>query len=196
MWNRSSKKSSKKKSEQDTSPQVEGFASAQEAYDCALNLLSYRDFSKQRMQERLRLKGADAAQAAEAVAKLEDYNLINDERYASRVYEGWLNKRCYGRQHLAAELAKRGLGPELSQEILARFTPELEDQHAANAAALFKQRYQSKLAQAQREDLNAQERMLAQRKIYAAAGRFLASRGFSARYMQILWEKLEVNTDI
>ena len=196
MWNRSSKKSSKKKGEQDTSPKVEGFASAQEAYDCALNLLSYRDFSKQRMQERLRLKGADAAQTAEAVAKLEDYNLINDERYASRVYEGWLNKRCYGRQHLAAELAKRGIGSELSQEILARFTPELEAQHAACAAELFKQRNQAKLAQAQREELSAQERMLAQRKIYAAAGRFLASRGFSARYMQVLWEKLEVNTDI
>ena len=196
MWNRSSKKSSKEKSEQDTNPKVEGFASAQEAYDCALNLLSYRDFSKQRMQERLRLKGADAAQTAEAVAKLEDYNLINDERYASRVYEGWLNKRCYGRQHLAAELAKRGIGSELSQEILARFTPELEAQHAACAAELFKQRNQAKLAQAQREELSAQERMLAQRKIYAAAGRFLASRGFSARYMQVLWEKLEVNTDI
>ena len=133
MWNRSSRKSSENKSStgsrshKDKSPKVEGFASAQEAYDCALNLLSYRDFSKQRMQERLRRKGADAAQAEEAVAKLEDYNLINDERYASRVYEGWLNKRYYGRQHLAAELAKRGLGPELSQEILARFTPELEE---------------------------------------------------------------------
>ena len=196
MWNRSSKKSSKEKSEQDTSPKVEGFASAQEAYDCALNLLSYRDFSKQRMQERLRLKGADAAQAAAAVAKLEDYNLINDERYASRVYEGWLNKRCYGRQHLAAELAKRGIDSELGQEIMARFTPELEAEHAACAAELFKQRNQAKLAQAQREELSAQERMLAQRKIYAAAGRFLASRGFSARYMQVLWEKLEVNTDI
>ena len=207
MWNRSSRKSSENKSSKnksytgsrshkDKSPKVEGFASAQEAYDCALNLLSYRDFSKQRMQERLRRKGADAAQAEEAVAKLEDYNLINDERYASRVYEGWLNKRYYGRQHLAAELAKRGLGPELSQEILARFTPELEEQHAANAAALFAQRNGERIAEARSSELTPQERMALQKKLYAAAGRFLASRGFSARYMQILWEKLQVNTDI
>lgn len=196
MWNRSSKKSSKEKSEQDTNPKVEGFASAQEAYDCALNLLSYRDFSKQKMLERLQQKGADEEQAEEAIEKLQEYGLINDERYANRVYEGWLNKRCYGRQHLAAELAKRGIDSELSQEIMARFTPELEAEHAACAAELFKQRNQAKLAQAQREELSAQERMLAQRKIYAAAGRFLASRGFSARYMQVLWEKLEVNTDI
>ena len=185
MWNRSSKKSSKEK-----------FTSAQQAYDCALNLLSYRDFSKQKMQERLQQKGADEEQAEEAIEKLQEYGLINDERYANRVYEGWLNKRCYGRQHLAAELAKRGIDSELSQEIMARFTPELEAEHAACAAELFKQRNQAKLAQAQREELSAQERMLAQRKIYAAAGRFLASRGFSARYMQVLWEKLEVNTDI
>ena len=33
MWNRSSKKSSKEKSEQDTNPKVEGFASAQAADD-------------------------------------------------------------------------------------------------------------------------------------------------------------------
>ena len=196
MWNRSSKKSSKEKSEQDTNPKVEGFASAQEAYDCALNLLSYRDFSKQKMLERLQQKGADEEQAEEAIEKLQEYGLINDERYANRVYEGWLNKRCYGRQHLAAELAKRGIDSELSQEIMARFTPELEAEHAACAAELFKQRNQAKLAQAQREELSAQERMLARRKIYVAAGRFLASRGFSARYMQVLWEKLEVNTDI
>ncbi|MGM9582182.1 MAG: regulatory protein RecX, partial [Phascolarctobacterium sp.] len=192
MWNRSSRKSSKKlssenqsddnrsyegsRSHKDRSPKVEGFASAQEAYDCALNLLSYRDFSKQRMQERLQRKGADAAQAEAAVAKLEDYNLINDERYARRVYEGWLNKRCYGRQHLAAELAKRGLGPELSQEILARFTPELEEEHAANAAALFVQRNHERIAEAQSPELTPQERMELQKKLYGAAGRFLASR--------------------
>ena len=98
MWNRSSKKSSKEK-----------FTSAQQAYDCALDLLSYRDFSKKKMQERLQQKGADEEQAEEAIEKLQEYGLINDERYANRVYEAWLNKRCYGRQHLAAELSKRGI---------------------------------------------------------------------------------------
>ena len=55
MWNRSSRKSSKEK-----------FTSAQQAYDCALNLLSYRDFSNQKMRERLQQKGADEEQAEEA----------------------------------------------------------------------------------------------------------------------------------
>ncbi|MGM9561399.1 MAG: regulatory protein RecX [Phascolarctobacterium sp.] len=185
MWNRSSKKSSKEK-----------FTSAQQAYDCALNLLSYRDFSKQKMQERLQQKGADEEQAEEAIEKLESYGLINDERYAGRVFEAWLNKRCYGRQHLAAELNKRGLAPELAQEVLARFTPELEAEHAANAVELFCQRHKDKIAQAQRDDVSAQDKLLFNKKIYGAAGRFLASRGFSSRYMSILWEKIMVNNEI
>ena len=107
MWNRSSKKSSKEK-----------FASAQEAYNCALNLLSYRDFSDKKMKERLQLKGADEEQAEQAIAKLQHYGLLDEQRYAARVFEGWLNKRSYGRQHLRAELVKRGIRPELVQEML------------------------------------------------------------------------------
>ena len=185
MWNQSSKKSYKEK-----------FTSAQQAYDCALDLLSYRDFSKKKMQERLQQKGADEEQAEEAIEKLQEYGLINDERYANRVYEGWLNKRCYGRQHLAAELSKRGIGGELSQRVLARFTPELEAEQAANAAELFLQRQRAKLAQLEDESLDSKAKLLLRNKIYAAAGRFMASRGFSSRYTQILWEKLQVNTDI
>ena len=185
MWNRSSKKSSKEK-----------FTSAQEAYDCALNLLSYRDFSDKKMKERLQLKGADEEQAEEAITKLQHYGLLDERRYAARVYEGWLNKRCYGRQHLRAELVKRGIRAELIQEVLERFTPELEAQQAGYAAELFIERNRSKLAQAQNENLDAQSKQLLQNKIYGAAGRFMAARGFSARYTQILWEKLRVNTDI
>ena len=185
MWNRSSKKSSKEK-----------FASAQEAYNCALNLLSYRDFSDKKMKERLQLKGADEEQAEQAIAKLQHYGLLDEQRYAARVFEGWLNKRCYGRQHLRAELVKRGIRPELVQEVLERFTPELEAQQADNAAALFVQRNQAKIAQARQAALGPQERALLNKKLYAAAGRFMAARGFSSRYTQILWEKLQVNTDI
>ena len=114
MWNRSSKKSSKEK-----------FASAQEAYNCALNLLSYRDFSDKKMKERLQLKGADEEQAEQAIAKLQHYGLLDEQRYAARVFEGWLNKRCYGRLHLQAEMNKRGIRADIAQQVLEQFTPEL-----------------------------------------------------------------------
>lgn len=185
MWNRSSRKSSKEK-----------FTSAQQAYDCALNLLSYRDFSKQKMRERLQQKGADEEQAEEAIQKLQHYGLLDEERYAARVYEGWLHKRCYGRLHLQAELNKRGISTAIAQQVLEQFTPELEEQQAEFAAQLFLERNKQKLAQLQEQDLDVQAKQVLNKKISAAASRFMAARGFSSRYTQILWEKLQGNTDI
>ena len=171
MWSRSSRTSSKEKKQ---------FSSAQEAYDCALNLLSYRDYSEKKMLERLQQKGADAEQSQQALEKLQHYGLVDDERYAARVYEGWLAKRCYGRQHLKAELTKRGVGAELIAELMERFTPELEAEHAANAAELFVQRNRKKLAGTQ----------ALEKKLYAAAGRFMAARGFGSGYMRVLLDRL------
>ena len=137
MWSRSLRNKKKE----------EGFTSAQQVYDCALDLLSYRDYSHKDMLERLQRKGATKAQALEAVTKLEDYGLLNEERYALRVYEAWLAKRYYGRQHLQLELSKRGIRADVAAEIMERFTPDVEEQQAENAAQLFMQRNQRKLTE-------------------------------------------------
>ncbi len=175
MWRQSSKNKQDKKQ----------FASAQEAYNCALDLLSYRDYSNKKMLERLQLKGADAEQARESVAKLESYGLLDEERYSRRVYESWLTKRCYGRKHLQAELAKRGIRAEIAADILALFTPADEEQNAQRAAELFCQRNRRRLTQEADK-----------KKIYAAAGRFMAARGFSARYMHIILDRLHFDDDM
>ena len=184
MWSRSLRNKKKE----------EGFTSAQQAYDCALDLLSYRDYSHKDMVERLQRKGATKAQALEAqnnyeravpLAKLEDYGLLNEERYAQRVYEAWLAKRYYGRQHLQLELSKRGIRPDVAAEIMERFTPDIEEQQAENAAQLFVQRNQRKLT-AETDN----------KKIYAAAGRFMAARGFSSRYVHIILGKLHFSDNI
>lgn len=82
MWSRSLRNKKKE----------EGFTGAQQVYDCALDLLSYRDYSHKDMVERLQRKGATKSQALEAVAKLEDYGLLNEERYAQGCMRpGWAN---------------------------------------------------------------------------------------------------------
>ena len=154
MWSRSLRNKKKE----------EGFTGAQQVYDCALDLLSYRDYSHKDMVERLQRKGATKSQALEAVAKLEDYGLLNEERYAQRVYEAWLAKRYYGRQHLQMELTKRGIRPDVAAEIMERFTPDIEETD--------------------------------NKKIYAAAGRFMAARGFSSRYVHIILGKLHFSDNI
>ena len=57
MWSRSLRNKKKE----------EGFTGAQQVYDCALDLLSYHDYSHKDMVERLQRKGATKAQALEAV---------------------------------------------------------------------------------------------------------------------------------
>ena len=155
--------------------------SSAEAYDKALDLLSYHDFSDKAMTDRLKQKGATDKQAEEAVAKLNEYGILNEERYAQRVYQAWLNKAVYGKLHLQAELIKRSIKPELIANILAEFTPELEEEHAHKAAKIFLARNKKKLEQLDSKDT----------KIYGAASRFMVARGFSSRYVHILLEELQ-----
>ena len=163
MWSRSLRNKKKE----------EGFTGAQQVYDCALDLLSYRDNSHKDMVERLQRKGATKEQALEAVAKLEDYGLLNEERYANRVYEAWLAKRYYG------------IRPDVVAEIMESFTTDIEEGQAENAAQLFVQRNQRKLT-AETDN----------KKIYAAAGRFMAARGFSSRYVHIILGKLHFSDNM
>lgn len=176
-----------RRAQQGSAQESQTFATAQQAYECALTLLNYRDYSERKMLERLIEKGASEEQATEALEKLKEYGLINEERYVARLYEGWLAKRCYGRQHLRAELAKRGVCSELTQSVLEQFTPELELQQAQNATELFLQRNRGKLKELPEGE---RERRVYLSKLYAAGARFLAARGFAGAAMFVLQDKL------
>lgn len=219
----------------------ERFTTANQVYDYALNLLSFRDYSKAEMLDKLIKKGAAEEFAKEAIVKLLDYNFLNEERYALRVYEMWLNKRVYGRMHLQAELKKRSIEQDAAAKVLEKFTLAIEEQRAEAAAELFLQQNRKKLQELQNlqqeeadyadaDDFVRQEetqysslqkskkntkklsrwgnrwgasknskaaaRMAALKKVQAAAGRFMAARGFGARYMHILLSKLHMSNDM
>ena len=230
-----------KKSKTQQKPE-ERFTNVNQVYDYALNLLTFRDYSKAEMFEKLIKKGAPENFSREAVAKLLEYNFLNEERYAFRVYEMWLNKRVYGRMHLQAELKKRSIDAECIAKVLEQFTVELEEQRAEAAVGVFMQQNRKKLqdlqkletsslANEEQEDIDfletdeeetvvrslrkstkktskwgsrwgysktnkAAERMAALKKIQAAAGRFMAARGFSARFMHILLCRLYNDNDM
>lgn len=175
MLNRSSKKNS--------NPEMHSSA---EAYDKALDLLSYRDFSDKAMTDRLKRKGATDEQAKEAVDKLNEYGILNEERYAERVYTSWLAKGSYGKLHLQAELAKRSVRQELVATILDRFTSEIEEEHARKAAGIFLTRNKKKIDLLGMKDP----------KIYGAAARFLAARGFSSKYIHVLFDEFQFDDEI
>lgn len=162
----------------------------QQAYDYALNLLSYRDHSQKEMRQKLTRKGVSEEQIQSSLDKLTEYGLMNEERFAQRVYEGWLAKRVYGRQHLVAELQKKGVPKAYISEILSQFTDAREQERAQAASEQFCKANRKKIANGlHSEDSKAKQ------KLYAMAARYLAARGFSSKYLELLWEQIKSSLD-
>ena len=105
----------------------------QEAYDYALDILSYRDYSCKDMELKLKRKGADAVIIKSTIQKLLEYGFLDEKRYGQRVFEAWLSKKYYGRCHLRLELQKKNVAERYINDILAQFS-EAEEQERAEKA--------------------------------------------------------------
>lgn len=105
----------------------------QEAYDYALDMLSYRDYSHKDMELKLKRKGADAGIIKNTIQKLLKYGFLDEKRYSQRVFEAWLSKKYYGRSHLRLELQKKNVAERYINDILAQLS-EAEEQERAEKA--------------------------------------------------------------
>ena len=157
--------------------------SFEQVYGYAMNLLNYRDYSSKDMLLKLKSKGANEEDAQKAVAKLTEHRFINEEHYAQQVYRAWLNKKTYGRQHLAMELYRKNVAEDCVPEIMAAFTAEDELLNAERATKEFISRNRRKLQ-------NFDD------KLVAAAARFMTNRGFATRYIQVLLEAIRAESNI
>ena len=78
----------------------------------ALSLLDMHDHSEYDLRQKLQRREVKGAMQDAVVAQLQDYGLLDAQRYAEAVYDAWLRKRVYGRQHLRAELLKKHVEPQ------------------------------------------------------------------------------------
>ena len=97
-----------------------------EVYEYALNLLDRREYGEKELVQRLQQRCPDAGLIRETVAKLKEYDLLNEERYARRVFESWRAKKIYGRLHLQAELLKKQVGEAYIPVVLSMLSEEEE----------------------------------------------------------------------
>jgi len=149
-------------------------------YDSALNLLSIREYGSQDMREKLLLKGATEEQVAKTISRLKEAGLIDEHRFARAVYQSWLDKKYYGKAHLIGTLTKKLVDKECWPEILEQFTDELEEQHAREAAELFKKKY-------------AKKQFENRKKLWSTAAAFMVNRGFGSQYMDIVLEGFSID---
>lgn len=84
----------------------------------AARMASSRMLSKKELTDRLRRKGADPDEAAEAAERMEELGAVNDSAYAGVVVRHYA-AMGYGRGRVEQELYRRGIPKELWEEALA-----------------------------------------------------------------------------
>ncbi len=106
--------------------------SRRSASQTALDLLARRDHFRRELEDKLHARGFDESDVEEAVQRLLDLDLLNDDRVAARFVEVRAGTRGWGPHRLVAELRRRGL-PADAAERSARLPSELADRALTTA---------------------------------------------------------------
>ena len=95
----------------------------EDAFDCALQALRYRDRTGFEIEEHLRARGFSDEDRSQAVETLYRTGLVDDERFA-RARASSLAERGAGNALIRARLAEAGLARELVDDALGAVEPE------------------------------------------------------------------------
>jgi regulatory protein len=91
----------------------------QKAMDASLNLLSFRGRSIKEMGDRLKHKGFDDAVITRTTAKLREYSLLDDIKFAEAVARDRLEFAHKGKRQIYADLRKRGVPKPVIEKVLS-----------------------------------------------------------------------------
>lgn len=89
--------------------------------DCreyALKLIAFRDRTQKELHDRLIEKGYDENTVEDEIAFLKDYGYINDQKYAQHFIHDAVSLKKWGKIRIRAELSKRGVSREISDNLL------------------------------------------------------------------------------
>ncbi len=81
----------------------------------AMWLVSYRDYSKRELIEKVK-KDSSLSAATLAVERLEELSLVNDERYATRYASDLIKLKRYSKSGAIRKLIEKGIDKELAQD--------------------------------------------------------------------------------
>ena len=104
----------------------------------AMKLLSKGHYTEWRMREKLYAKGGDKESVDFIIDRLKQNDLIDDSAFAYD-YVCYANERCYGKNRIKEELAKKGVFAEEIEKI--RFPESLEKKKALSLIPSLEKRY-------------------------------------------------------
>jgi len=114
-------------------------SSPERAYLYALRLLNARDYTVARLREKLHGRGLEETDVAAALERMVAEGWVNDRRFAERFAESALASGRYYGIRLRQELRRRGVPPELVDEVLGRLLEEQDE--AGDVRAIVERRF-------------------------------------------------------
>ncbi len=130
----------------------------------AMYLLGGKDYSKKELMDKL-LKNYSRENCEKAVAQMEEYGYLDDERYAKKLARQYIEVRKYGKSRAKMMMIQKGLGSALADEALEQYT---SDDMIDEIVSIIEKKYYDRLFE---EGLEGQKEM---QKVMAA----LARRGY------------------
>lgn len=133
--------------------EIKETAMRRKARERAYYLLDFRAHSKKEIYDKL-LKSVDEHIALETVLMLEEQGLLNDEEYAARLAQYYLESKKWGQKKAYYELLKRGISKETASEAVNLAAEETDI--TANIKAIIEKKYYDKIG-----DYKSQQKVIA-----------------------------------
>ena len=119
-------------------------AGSRRAFNSALNSLDYRDHSEKEIRAKL-LRKHDADYVDEAVEKLIELDLVNDERYAENYARELFERKKFGKMRIKSELRAKGLSPDIANASVEELFEEEEPDNVQRIVDIIGKRYYNRM---------------------------------------------------
>lgn len=119
-------------------------AGSRRAFNSALNSLDYRDHSEKEIRAKL-LRKHDADYVEEAIEKLIELDLINDERYAENYARELFEHKKFGRMRIISELRAKGISSDIANAAVDELFSEEEPDNIQRIVDIIGKRYYNRM---------------------------------------------------
>ena len=119
-------------------------AGSRRAFNSALNSLDYRDHSEKEIRARL-LRKHDADYVDEAVEKLIELDLVNDERYAENYARELFERKKFGKMRIKSELRAKGISADIANAAVEELFEEEEPDNVQRIVDIIGKRYYNRM---------------------------------------------------
>ena len=119
-------------------------AGSRRAFNSALNRLDYRDHSEKEIRAKL-LRKHDADYVDEAVEKLIELDLVNDERYAENYARELFERKKFGKMRIKSELRAKGISPDIANAAVEELFEEEEPDNVQRIVDIIGKRYYNRM---------------------------------------------------